>query len=420
MANTVKGSVILESIAVRSPGVGSMWEFTFWVNRKEQPAFMRVIKDGQEASFRKTLFAADLPVKKPKAVEIQVAVREIDPKTSDYGNGGTTISIDTTFSRQTRESFQAQVTEKGGTRAGAVATLTFNLVSEVRGDTACDDCDKELKDAARIPDEFETVAGELLGMLIPGQLASDFGVALGNYSTARATLDMSIGAWDRLAKRVRDCAAQNPRQVKAICLRRIDRIESLDDEMKNIASDLIPLLGQREVKLAERYRSFLTQERFQLQIALYEAELDAKCLDKSDLDKARDKLKAAKQGLKDESQNLGDIATDENVAAREAKKMFSHYRTLRSTRENAAADLQGCANNQSFGSCSAQAQALLSQDAQVAASLIQVQQAYEALDTLLETTNSQLNQTDDRLDLLVDNYTDALKEYTDCVARLQM
>jgi hypothetical protein len=271
MADLVKGSVILESIAVRSPGVGSMWEFTFWVDRKEQPAFQRVIKDGQTASFRKTLFAMDLPAKDPRQVGIQVAIQELDPSRSDYGNGGTTIAIDTTFGRQVRESFQAQVTERGGSRAGAVATLTFNLVSEVRGGTACEDCDKELKDADKIPDEFETAAGELLAMLIPGALAEDYGNSFRVYETANNDSELAAIAWDNFAKQLRDCAAQNTGKVRRSCLSRVVQTERYNDQLKAISADLIPLLDVRVDRLARPYMAFLDEERIDLDIARYEA-----------------------------------------------------------------------------------------------------------------------------------------------------
>ena len=100
MADTVKGSVILSSISVKSPGVGSMWEFKFKVDGKGQPPFTRVIRDGATADFRKTLFAMDIPAKQARQVKLEVEVREVDMVHSDDGSGNGSIAIDTSSGSQ--------------------------------------------------------------------------------------------------------------------------------------------------------------------------------------------------------------------------------------------------------------------------------------------------------------------------------
>lgn len=414
MANTVPARVILESINIVSPGVGSMWEFSVWVNGKQTTMFNRVIKDGQTADFRKTLFAMDVPAKQPLSVAIQVAVREIDV-ISDYGNGGTTIAIDTNMGGTMRASFQARVTEKGGTRAGAVATLTFGLASEVGVGADCADCDKEFNAAANLLPEFETTAGELITTLLP-MLAEDFQINLDVYDRARATLDIARGRWSELAKQLRDCAAANPKQVKAACLRPLERIETLDNSLGALASDAVPLLNTQADYMARRYLAFLAAERIDLEIALYEAQLQAKCED--DLDKIRKQLTSARAAKKDADANVSAIAGVEQKAERDAKKIFARFEKLIASRTTSAGVVQTCAANQEFGSCGAPAQALIGQDVQISTSLLQVQLAYQNIAMLLDRYNSQLSQQDDKLELVVENYTDALGQYTDCVARL--
>lgn len=416
MANTVKANVFLESIQVASPGVGSMWEFSFWVDGNQVAMFNRVIPDGATAKFQKSLFAMDVPAKQPKSLNIQVAVREIDV-ISDYGNGGTTIAIDTTSEIEQRASFQASVTERGGTKAGAVATLTFGIVSEVEGaGKACEDCDNEFQTAQTIPNEFETTAGELITTLLPA-LASDFSIAFDTYLRARANFEVAIIARNTLADTVRTCAAQNPKQVKATCLLQIDRLEKIDQQLNTLALDTSPLLNTQADNMPRRYLAFLAEERIDLQIALYEAQLEAECED--NLAQIRDQLKRAREAKKDAAAAVGPIATVEQKAERDAKKLFMRLERTTTTRNSASLALQNCASSNGFGTCTPQAQALVQQDIQVITTLLDLTLAYRNVRMLLDRYNSQLSQQDDKLELHIENYIDALKQYTDCVSRLQ-
>jgi hypothetical protein len=117
---------------------------------------------------------------------------------------------------------------------------------------------------------------------------------------------------------------------------------------------------------------------------------------------------------------ISTVAAEEQRAERESKKLFARFQKRLTSRTNASIAFQTCAGDpKNFGSSQPQVQALIVKDGDLGANLIQLQLAYQNLDMLLNRYNSQLSATDDRLELLVENYTDALKDYTDCVARVR-
>ncbi|MCA1553212.1 MAG: hypothetical protein LC737_02415, partial [Chloroflexi bacterium] len=382
MPDMLRGSVILESISVRSPGVGSMWEFTFKVDDSLVDTFKRNIADGQTATFRKTLYAKDIPAKSNPTLLVQVNVVERDPKRSDPGYGMGMIAIDGTFGRQERASFEATVIEKGGTNAGAMATLTFNLISEVREGVACEECQKEKDAAAPITDEFNTVAETLLATS-GQQLPEAFAAALNTYQQAISDAVIARQQWDDLAAQVRTCAQQNRKAVKRTCLRNLDKIDAARIQLNAIEPSVTPLLNMRANLLGQRYASFAEQDRIELRWALYGAELKAKCAD--NLDEIQTLYNQANEQLQEEAARGGAFSTQADDAAKAAATLLARYQKAMTTRNKYVSRLSACASDASnFGPCAPLVQNLLVQDGQIAGTLLSLVNAYQAVVNLLK------------------------------------
>ncbi len=415
MTDMLRASVILESISVRSPGVGSMWEFTFKTGDATLSPFRQDIHDGRTATFRKTLYVKDIAAKSQPKVMVEVNVIEIDPKRSDPSYGAGMISLDGLFRRQEHASFDAMVVEQGGNRAGAMATLTFKLVSEVREGAACDECKMELNAADPIREEFAMAAANLMAA-VGTQLSEAFGSARDAYVRAANDATLARQGWDDAAAQLRTCAQQNAKAVKRTCLRYVDQIANAHARFPSLEQQLMSALDQNEQALAGRYESFQRQDQIELDFALYDAQLNAKC--ESNLDKIRELYDQANKQLQDEAAVGGGYAQSERQAQKDGTARLLQYQRLMGTRGRYASRLSDCAtapNN--FGVCAPLVQSLLVQDAQVAIALLNVASAYQNTVSLLKSFNDQLNQLDDKLELFIENYTDALKEYTACVER---
>jgi hypothetical protein len=316
--------------------------------------------------------------------------------------------------------FEAKVIEKGGTRAGAQATLTFYLVSEVRKGAACEECEDERRTAAKIKEEFEGVASELLGLADETNPPfAAFVAGCEEFSDARVAADTARVAWDQLAKQVRNCATQPASKVKRTCLRHIDRVDTANDELKEIERQIERLFYPAKDHLIDLFNAYLQKDRLEMEIDLYTAELKAKCAE--DLARLRALKEKAEEALDAQGEREDEILEEQKEIARQSNKLYASYRRLRLSRNATARKLVVCASNsRNFGACTPAVQALIGQDAIVEASIDKLSVANDHVLEALFNLNLQLKQVDNRLEVLVDNYEDALTEYTNCVARLRV